>query len=87
MLDNGWTRGLARHIIARTLLGVAMVISVAVTAQAVTPAATHRAALSLPTPTATSAWSARPIRSAPGAAVDLRILYPIYRWITRKARV
>ena len=87
MLDKSWIRRLARHIVARLLLGVAMVISVAVTAQAMTPAATHRAALDFATPVATSAWSARPVRPAPGAAVDLRNLYPIYRWITKKALV
>ena len=87
MLDTGWTRGLARHIVARLLLGVAMVISVAVTAQAATPVGTHRAAPEFAPPVATSAWSARPVRPAPGAAVDLRNLYPIYRWITKKALV
>lgn len=87
LLDTDWIREPARHMVGRLLLGVAMVMSVAVTAQAVTPAGTHRAVMDLATPVATSVWSARQIRSAPRVTVNLLTLYPLYRWITRRARV
>ena len=87
MLDTDWVRRQARHIVTRLLLGVAMVISVAVTAQAAIPAGTHRAVRDLRTAIATSSWSARPTPLDPSVAVDLRHLYPFYRWITKKVLV
>lgn len=86
-LDTDWIREPARHMVGRLLLGVAMVMSVAVTAQAAIPAGTHRAVMDLATPVATSVGSARPVRSAPSVAVNLLTLYPLYRWITRRAQV
>ena len=87
MFDADWVRRQARRVVPRLLLGVAMVMSVAVTAQAMIPAVTQRAVRDLQAPVVTSSWSARPTPLVPKVAVDLRDLYPIYRWIIRKAVV
>ena len=87
VFNADWVRRQARRVVPRLLLGVAMVMSVAVTAQAMVPAGTHRAVRDLRTPVAGSSLAARPTPLVPEVAVDLRDLYPIYRWIIRKAVV
>jgi len=87
VFDADWVRRRVGYIVARLLFGVAMVMSAAVTAQAAIPAGTHRSVRDLQAPVVTSPWSARPTPLVPEVAVDLRDLYPIYRWIIRKAVV
>lgn len=87
MFDADRVRRQTRRVVPRLLLGVAMVMSLAVTAQAMIPAGTHRAVRDLRTPVAGSSLAARPTPLVPEVAVDLRDLYPMYRWIIRKAFV